>query len=142
MALDRNEISIYRCPLSQPVPRNEGAAKETKAMEKFTICLENTGEHYTCADNRSVLEGMEALGRKGIPVGCRQGGCGVCKVQVLEGTFSRRVMSRAHVSAEEEARGCVLSCRIYPRSDLRLNVVGAMKKTVCRPVAAPLFTNP
>ena len=39
------------------------------------------------------------------------------------------------------AAGCVLSCRIYARSDLRLNVVGAMKKTVCRPVAASLSPN-
>ena len=111
-------------------------------MAAFTITIDDTDESYRCVDYRSVLEGMEVLGRKGIPVGCRQGGCGVCKVQVLSGSYSKRVMSRAHVSAEEEARGCVLSCRIDPRSDLRLNVVGAMKKTVCRPVAAPLFTNP
>ena len=49
-------------------------------MQKFVICIEDTGEQYACADSRSVLEGMEALGKKGIPVGCRQGGCGVCKV--------------------------------------------------------------
>jgi len=106
-------------------------------MQKFTIRIENTGEHYACTDKRSVLESMEALGKKGIPVGCRQGGCGVCKVQVLEGQYLRRVMSRAHVSAEEEQDGCVLSCRIYPASDLRVSVVGAMKKNVCRPLAPP-----
>ncbi len=133
---------LFIVPLSQQVLRNEGAAKETKPMQKHTICIENTGEHYTCADSRSVLEGMEVLGKKGIPVGCRQGGCGVCKVQVLEGSFRRRVMSRAHVSAEEEASGCVLSCRIYPSSNLRLNVIGAMKKNICRPVAPPIFPTP
>ena len=105
-------------------------------MASYTITIAETGESYRCLDERSVLEGMEALGRKGIPVGCRQGGCGVCKVQVLEGAYSKRVMSRAHVSAEEEAGGCVLSCRIRPASDLRVSVVGAMKKNVCRPVAA------
>jgi len=88
-------------------------------MQKFIVRIEDTGEQYACADGRSVLVGMEALGKKGIPVGCRQGGCGVCKVQVLEGEFTRRVMSRAHVSAEEEQDGCVLSCRIYPSSDGR-----------------------
>ena len=102
-------------------------------MPKFVVRIEDTGEQYACADSRSVLVGMEALGKKGIPVGCRQGGCGVCKVQVLEGEFTRRVMSRAHVSAEEERSGCVLSCRIYPSSDLRIRVVGSMKKNVCRP---------
>ncbi|WP_308645947.1 2Fe-2S iron-sulfur cluster-binding protein [Ottowia beijingensis] len=75
-------------------------------------------------------------------MGCRQGGCGVCKVHILEGQYARRVMSRAHVSAEEEAAGCVLSCRIYPTSDLRLQVVGAMKRTSAarwrRPVNPPV----
>ena len=113
-------------------------------MAHHTITIEDTGESYRCADHRSVLEGMEALGKKGIPVGCRQGGCGVCKVQVLEGRYAKRVMSRAHVSAEEEASGCVLSCRIKPSSDLRVSVVGAMKKNVCRPQeqAAPTLSTP
>ncbi|GAA4000285.1 hypothetical protein GCM10022279_25010 [Comamonas faecalis] len=111
-------------------------------MQKFIVHIEDTGEHYAALDTRSVLEGMTALGKKGIPVGCRQGGCGVCKVQVLEGVYSKRVMSRAHVSADEEAAGCVLSCRIYPASDLRLQVVGAMKKNVCRQTAAPFSPQP
>lgn len=113
-------------------------------MASFTVTIAETGESYRCLAERSVLEGMEALGRKGIPVGCRQGGCGVCKVQVIEGQFAKRVMSRAHVSAEEEASGCVLSCRIKPSSDLRVSVVGAMKKNVCRPQgpAAPSLSTP
>ena len=111
-------------------------------MQKFVIHIEDTGESYTATETRSVLEGMDALGKKGIPVGCRQGGCGVCKVQVLEGQYTRRVMSRAHISAEEESTGCVLSCRIYPNSDLRLNVVGAMKKNIYRSKAAPLSPTP
>ena len=110
----------------------------------YQVTIAETGETYRCLESRTLLEGMEALGKKGIPVGCRQGGCGVCKVQVLEGQYTKRVMSRAHVSAEEEASGCVLSCRIKPTSDLRLHVVGAMKKNVCRPVseAASVSTHP
>ena len=112
-------------------------------MVYHTVTIADTGESYRCLDQRTVLEGMEALGKKGIPVGCRQGGCGVCKVQVLEGEYTRRVMSRAHVSAEEESSGCVLSCRIKPTSDLRLHVIGAMKKNVCRPAAgAAAHTTP
>lgn len=111
-----------------------------------TVTIDNTGESYRCADHRSLLEGMEALGKKGIPVGCRNGGCGVCKVQINEGSYQARVMSRAHVSAAEEAAGCVLSCRVRPTSDVRLTVLGQMKKNVCRtpapPVTAPLKQNP
>ena len=46
---------------------------------------------------------MERLGRKGITVGCRQGGCGVCKVAVLPGSYVAKVMNRDNVYAEDEA---------------------------------------
>lgn len=109
-------------------------------MTRYAIQISDTGETYTCDDRRSLLEGMESLGRKGIPVGCRNGGCGVCKVQILAGTVATRVMSRAHVSEQDEREGRVLACRARPSSDVRLAVIGQMKKSVCRTVevtAAP-----
>ncbi|MDE3009354.1 MAG: 2Fe-2S iron-sulfur cluster binding domain-containing protein [Pseudomonadota bacterium] len=81
---------------------------------------------------------MENLGRRNIPVGCREGGCGVCKIEILEGRWHARVMSRAHVSEEDEAQGRVLACCVWPDSDLRLRVLGKMVKAVCRmPWEAP-----
>jgi ferredoxin len=106
-------------------------------MTYHTVTIEDTGEQYRCHESRTVLEGMESLGRKGIPAGCRGGGCGVCKVEVIEGRFTRRAMSREHVSAEEEARGVVLACRIRPLDALHLRVVGKLKKNVCRDVDQP-----
>ena len=108
---------------------------------KVTIHLQQTGESYPCAMTETLLAGMVRLGRRGIPVGCDNGGCGVCKVRVLEGSYHKRVMSRAYVSAEEEADGCVLSCRGKPTSDLRISVVGSMKKNVCR-VVGPADATP
>ena len=52
---------------------------------KYQIVIEDTGEQYPCDERESVLEGMARLGRRGIPVGCRGGGCGVCKVRILSG---------------------------------------------------------
>ena len=100
----------------------------------YTVTIDDDESSYRCADHRSLLEGMEALGRKGIPVGCRNGGCGVCKVRITSGTCARRIMSREHVTEEEEAAGYVLACRVNPTSDIRLAVVGSMKGTVCRTV--------
>ncbi|WP_310734432.1 2Fe-2S iron-sulfur cluster binding domain-containing protein [Ideonella livida] len=102
---------------------------------RFDVLIQDTGERYRCADTRSLLEGMEALGRKGIPVGCRNGGCGVCKVQITAGEYTKRVMSREHVSEDDEAQGRVLACRVRPASDLQLAVIGLMRKSVCRPPA-------
>jgi ferredoxin len=98
---------------------------------KHTVTIEETGETYRCASDENVLRGMEKLGRKGIPVGCRGGGCGVCKIEVVHGRFEARVMSREHVSEDDEVHGRVLACRIHPTTDLKLRVLGQMKKAVC-----------
>lgn len=94
------------------------------------IRLTNTGETFRCSNDRHLLAGMEQLGRKGIPVGCRNGGCGVCKVRVVEGQVERRKMSRAVIAAEEEQEGYALACRVYPLTDLQVDVVGRMARTV------------
>lgn len=101
-------------------------------MCRYTVTIAETGERYACDEEETVLAGMERLGKKGIPVGCRGGGCGVCKVQVESGGVRRKVMSRDHVSETDERDGCVLACRILPESDLTISVLGLMKKNVCR----------
>lgn len=96
------------------------------------VIIEQTGEQYACAPDESILHAMARIGRRGIPIGCRGGGCGVCKVKITSGDFDARRMSRDHVSAEEEADRTILACRTYPRSDLSLQVVGPMGKSACR----------
>ena len=90
---------------------------------KHTVTIEGTGVEFQCAEDQSVLVGMERLGNRGIPVGCRGGGCGVCKVELLAGDVFRRRMSRAHITESDEANGIALACRIFPRSDLVVRVV-------------------
>lgn len=105
-------------------------------MVYHTVVIEETGESYRCSPLETLLNGMEKLGKKGIPVGCRGGGCGVCKVAIVEGTYTKRVMSRAYLTAEEEAADIVLACRVKPTSDIRLKVLGKMSKNVCRLIPA------
>lgn len=104
-------------------------------MERFTILIRDTGESFACTADKSILGGMESLGRKGIPVGCRNGGCGVCKVQILAGRIRRRVMSRAHISEAEEAAGYALACRSHPEADVELTVIGKMARAFAAPVS-------
>ena len=96
----------------------------------FEIRITETSEIFSCTSGQTVLEGMVRLGRRGIPVGCRGGACGVCKVEVVSGCFDRKAMSRSHVSEHDESEGRVLACRISPVSDLELRVVGGMRKSV------------
>jgi ferredoxin len=93
------------------------------------VLVEQTGEHYPCATGESLLQGMLKLGRKGIPAGCVNGGCGVRKVRIIEGEVTGLgPVSRAHVSAEEEACGFTLACRAAPVTSVRLRVAGRFEK--------------
>jgi len=99
-------------------------------MVLHTITITDTAEEYSCKETQHLLAGMMQLGKKGIPVGCRGGGCGVCKINILSGTFESKKMSRDRVTEQEEKAGTVLACRVFPRSDIRLQVVGHLNKAI------------
>lgn len=108
------------------------------------VTIVQTGERYPCAVDESLLAGMARLGRRGIPVGCLNGGCGVCKVRVLRGEVRKLgPVSRAHVSLEDEQGGYSLACRIAPQGDVELEVSGKMQKPFFKGFACeapPTFT--
>ena len=90
-------------------------------MATCTITVEETGETFRAHDDVTVLEAMEGTGGRCIDVGCRFGGCGVCRIEVVAGSWTvARPMSRAHVSEEDERAGRVLACRIRATGDLRI----------------------
>lgn len=93
------------------------------------VHIAQSDERYACAHDENLLQGMLRLGRKGIPVGCVNGGCGVCKVRVVEGEVAPLgPVSRAHVSAEEEAQGYTLACRVAPVTAVKLEIAGRFVK--------------
>lgn len=99
--------------------------------QRYRVKLVQTSEVYECLPRENMLQGMARLGRRGIPIGCLNGGCGICKVAVVAGKWEKTgLMSRAHVSVEEEARGIVLACRATPCSDVDVEVLGKMQKSV------------
>lgn len=89
-----------------------------------SIRIDNTGETFACSEDTHVLAAMEGAGCHGIAVGCRNGGCGACKIQIQSGQFVTRKMNRAVVSAEEETAGHVLACKTYPLGDLVVHATG------------------
>jgi ferredoxin len=88
------------------------------------VTIDNTGEVFCCTEDVHVLAAMEKACCHGIPVGCRNGGCGACKVRITSGSFHTRKMNRAVISAAEEADGCVLACKLYPQGDLTVKALG------------------
>jgi len=90
-------------------------------MKDYRITDRATGESFLCHEDESLLAGMRRTGSGPIRYGCFGGGCGVCKVRILEGEVQAfKKMSRAHVSAEDEQQGVVLACCVKPVSDITL----------------------
>lgn len=114
--------------------------KDTKTMRRITIL--QTREIFDCSSSQSLLAGMARLGRRGIPVGCLGGGCGVCKIRVRSGDVEKLgPVSRAHVTVDEEAEGYTLACRVAPRADIEIEVAGLFKKPFfkgCTPGVPPV----
>lgn len=84
------------------------------------ICEETSGEAFYCTNAETILTAAQRCGKRVIPVGCHNGGCGLCKIRVLEGEFRTGKMSRAHVSGAEEQDGYALACRTTPISALKI----------------------
>ncbi|CAB3752317.1 ferredoxin [Burkholderia sp. MSh2] len=91
---------------------------------EFVVTVEDDGERFSCGPDVSLLHGMEKARRESVPVGCRNGGCGICRVRILEGAYRVRKMSRAQVSEADEAERIVLACQVLPLSDIRLKKLG------------------
>ncbi|SRR5258706_1421519 len=107
-----------------------------EAGKRFQVTIDNTGERFGCAGDVNVLAAMEHACCHGIPVGCRNGGCGACKIRVTAGRFTTRKMNRAVVSAEEEAQGCVLACKTYPQGDIAVHALGRVWAAATPPQSA------
>lgn len=84
------------------------------------IWLKGQDEPHYCPPGEKVLTALERDTVGEVRVGCRQGGCGACRVRVISGDYEVAKMSRAHVSEAEEKDGYALSCRLFAKSDLVL----------------------
>ncbi len=95
---------------------------------RYKVTIENNQERYRCPEGQHLLQAMESQGKRSIPIGCRGGGCGVCKVRVTSGSYTKKPMSRDAITLSEEAAGIVLACRCFPSSDLSLSILEKLEK--------------
>jgi ferredoxin len=85
---------------------------------QYQVTEASSGQRFSCDEALPVLSAMEQQGLHCVPVGCRGGGCGLCKVRVLAGDYECGRMSCKHVPAEASEQGYALACRLFARSDL------------------------
>lgn len=89
---------------------------------KYRITVEGKGEAFDCSERQTLLQSIVARSTSTIPYACQQGGCGVCVIEVVAGSYTSKVMSRAYISEADERRGRVLACRIRPTSDVKIRL--------------------
>lgn len=87
-------------------------------MHDFTITDNTSKQTFVCRNDEYVLFAMQRIGKTYIPIGCKGGGCGVCRINIISGKVDYGRMSKAHVTVEEKNNGYALACRIKPKSDL------------------------
>ncbi len=80
------------------------------------------GLQVSAAAGETVLA---ALGRAGLRyrIGCRRGGCGICKLQLLGGEVRyERPVADTVLSDDERVAGICLSCRAVPITNVLIEL--------------------
>lgn len=101
---------------NRAIPGGTAVPLQPVAVHHVSITGSSIG--FTCFEQESVLAAMRRQGVPGIEIGCRGGGCGVCRVRVVSGPYQLGKMARIHVSEAEQSQGIALACRLYPLGDL------------------------
>lgn len=75
-----------------------------------------------CATDEPILAALHRAGQA-VSVGCRRGGCGVCKIDLADGAveYTRRVADTI-LTPEERALGACLPCRAVPVTDVTVRL--------------------
>lgn len=84
-----------------------------------TIRLVGARRTVECREGETVLQALQRSGFSPT-FGCRRGGCAVCKVNVVEGSFNyNRPIADTVLTPEEREKVC-LTCRAVPVTDLTI----------------------
>ncbi|MDY6957320.1 MAG: 2Fe-2S iron-sulfur cluster binding domain-containing protein [Pseudomonadota bacterium] len=94
-----------------------------KKVGPHLVHIEGVDKPVECDEKTFILS---AALRDGIaiPYSCRVGGCGTCKVRLLEGKVKEFTDKTYLLSQEELRANYILSCQCQPRSDVRIQVDG------------------
>ena len=87
-----------------------------------TVTVHPSGEVIYLGPDETVLSGLYKAGYA-YSIGCRRGGCGVCKVDLLRGHVSyNRPIAETVLADDERAGGTCLTCRAVPEGDITIEM--------------------
>jgi CDP-4-dehydro-6-deoxyglucose reductase len=88
------------------------------------IHVQGTEVDISAYPGETMLDALKRTGNA-IRVGCRRGGCAICKVEVVEGTFEyTRPIADKVLTDEEKEGGTCLTCRAVATSDMVVSLEG------------------
>jgi ferredoxin len=89
-------------------------------MPEVTILPD--GLQVNAAEAETVLRALSRAGLK-YRVGCKRGGCGICKVQLVLGEVRyERPIAESVLSDDERVEGICLSCRAVPITNIAIEL--------------------
>lgn len=83
----------------------------------FQVTIQPSGHHFSVRSGETILSAALEAGYN-LPYGCRNGACGACKGQVLQGTVDLGHYQTQALSSQEIATGKALFCCAWPTSDI------------------------
>lgn len=97
------------------------------------VTLQPSGHQFTANEGETILDAAMRAGYN-LPYSCRNGACGSCKGNVLEGTVDYGNHSANALSETDKAAGKALFCCAVPQGDVTLEVreVAGAKDIVAR----------
>lgn len=96
--------------------------------DRHLIRLDDGVTSYHCEQDDTLLRAALRAG-VGMPYECASGGCGACRVQVLEGEVQDLWPEAPGLGARQRERGFRLACQSRPLSDCRLRVRARLRNS-------------
>ncbi len=96
---------------------------------KYDVFVKDKAKTQKCLENKNLMDSLYVYTDL-VPKGCHNGACGVCKIKVHNGDFSKDKMNRKHISQEEEDDNILLACKVFPKSDMDIEFIAREKNEI------------
>ena len=107
--------------IDRPIgPTTQSTKGYRNHMPEVTVLPD--GLHVNADEDETVLKALSKAGLR-YRVGCKRGGCGICKVQLVLGEVRyERPVADSVLTDDERVEGICLSCRAVPITNIAITL--------------------
>ena len=99
-----------------------GSVASLASAAMGTVRVAGETDVVECGADETILAALHRAGRA-VRAGCRRGGCGICKIDVVAGTVEHtRPVAERVLPAHERDRGTCLPCRAVPVDEVTVSL--------------------